>query len=128
MARIRTAAPPEMTFEGQLQRMRDRNQAAAAGEADEDVGEPAPALSDEEDDDMLLDDAPDPPPTPVRCQMVARSSHRQPPRPTSATGTPSWWVTQGREGFTQAGEKATEQSRHRKEAAGIGLGSLAKES
>ena len=30
-------------------------------------------------------------------------------------------------GFTRAGEKATEQSRHSKAAAGIGLGSLAKE-
>lgn len=78
---------------------------------------------------MVLDDALAPPPVPVRGQMAARRhpAHRQPPRPTSATGTPSWWVTQGREGFTRAGEQATEQSRHRKEAAGIGLGSLAKE-
>lgn len=65
---------------------------------------------------------------PVRRALVARAAaHRQSPRPTRATGTPSWWVTQGRDGFTRAGEQATEQSRHRKEAAGIGLGSLARD-
>lgn len=131
MARIQTATPPETTFEGQLQRMRDRNRAAVAGEPEDEPVDDVATIDDEENDDMVLDDLPDRPPAPVRRALVARSprpGHRQaPPRPTSATGEPSWWVTSGRDGFTSAGEKATEQSRHRKEAAGIGLGSLARD-
>lgn len=130
MARIQTASPPETTFEGQLQRMRDRNRAREAGE-DDDVAMVVSEGGMEEEEDVMLDvdDAvPDePPPPPVRRRLVARAAtHRQPPpAPSSA---PSWWLQHPtREGFTSAGEKATEQSRHRKEAAGIGLGSLAKE-
>lgn len=129
MAAIRTATPPEMTFEGQLQRMRDRNQAAAE---DEEPPLDETRVTDDEEDDMLdLEDlAPEPAPVPVRRALVARASkpgHRQAPAPTVAPA-PSWWLQHPtREGFTSAGEKATEQSRHRKEAAGIGLGSLAKE-
>ncbi len=48
---------------------------------------------------------------------------RQPPTPSDRA--PSWWITHPtREGFTEAGAKATESTRHRREVTGIGLGSL----
>lgn len=49
---------------------------------------------------------------------------RQPPPVSQGTGKGPWWVGAPREGFTEAGAKATEQTRHRREVTGIGLGSL----
>ncbi len=41
------------------------------------------------------------------------------------TPTTSWWLDAPREGFTVAGDQATQETRHRKAAAGIGLGLIA---
>lgn len=61
----------------------------------------------------------------VRRQLITRAAaHRQPPPVARVTGERPWWADAPREGFTSAGERATEQSRHRREVTGIGLSSL----
>lgn len=110
LARITQATPPATTFDGQLQRMRDKNRAVEAGE-DLDEDEDEELLDEENASDEEVDEIADEvlevvhPSAPV----ARKPEHRQAPKPKErVTGELPWWATRGREGFTAAAEAKSE--------------------
>lgn len=76
-------------------------------------------FSPEPDDGEAEDALPELPPPPVR-RAAEKAGHRQLRTPI-ASGAPSWWVTQGRDGFTRIGEQETAKTAHTRAGASVGF-------
>lgn len=121
LARIAEASPPASTFDGQVQRLRDRRAEAR--------GEPAPGTVLDEDDMPEVDSMePDEDAQAAETVLAAtprrgrrpgwKPGHRVDERGASSSELP-WWTRTAREGFTQTAEAERARMEKTKVAASV---------